>query len=195
MPEYCASPDSAVTGPARAACDGVAGVWLFGYGSLIWKVDFPFVEHRPATLHGWVRRYWQGSHDHRGTHAHPGRVVTLVPAAQATCAGMAYRVAPATFVQLDQREKNGYARRAVDLDFGDGVSAAGLAYIAEPGNAAWLGPAGEDAIAAHIAGSAGPSGSNRDYALNLATALRALGSADAHVFAVEGRLRELPISD
>ena len=36
--------------------DGQARVWLFGYGSLIWKADFPFIERRPARIRDWSRR-------------------------------------------------------------------------------------------------------------------------------------------
>lgn len=166
-------------------------VWLFGYGSLTYKVDFPCLERRPAKIRGWVRRFWQGSHDHRGTAEHPGRVVTLVKESGAECVGMAYRVTPATFEQLDFREKNGYLRFATTLEFGDGESAEGLVYIATEDNAAWLGPASEAEIARHIAGSAGPSGSNRDYVFKLADALRKLGADDPHVFAVEAGLRDI----
>ncbi len=74
--------------------DGHDEVWLFGYGSLIWKADFPFLERRPAHIHGWARRFWQGSHDHRGTPEAPGRVATLVREPGAVCHGMAYRIAP-----------------------------------------------------------------------------------------------------
>jgi cation transport protein ChaC len=170
---------------------GADGVWWVGYGSLIYKVDFPYLERRPAAIHGWSRRFWQGSHDHRGTPAHPGRVVTLVPDPGATCAGMAYRVAPATFAQLDFREKNGYLRFTTTLDFGAGASAEGLVYIATADNAAWLGPADPADIARHIASAIGPSGSNPDYVFSLARALRELGVEDPHVVAVEAGLRKL----
>lgn len=174
----------------HAARNGADGVWLFGYGSLIYKVDFPYLERRRATIRGWSRRFWQGSHDHRGTPQHPGRVVTLIPDEDAVCAGMSYRVAPATFRQLDFREKNGYVRRAVTLDMPPGGAVDGIAYIAPAGNAAWLGAAGVAEIARHIAGSAGPSGSNRDYVVRLAESLREMGVDDPHVFAIERALRE-----
>lgn len=169
---------------------GVESVWLFGYGSLIYKADFAYIERRPATIHGWSRRLWQGSHDHRGTPEHPGRVATLVAEPGAACAGMAYRVAPATFEYIDFREKNGYLRHAVTLDFGGGERAEGLVYIAGEGNAAWLGAAGEADIARHVAAASGPSGRNSDYVLRLAEALRGLGADDPHVFAVEAALRQ-----
>ncbi len=174
--------------------DGHHSVWLFGYGSLIYKADFPFIERRPASIANWTRRFWQGSHDHRGTEAAPGRVATIVPAHGAVCDGMAYLVTPEVFVHLDHREKNGYLRLATDITFEDGSQVEGLVYIATADNEAFLGAASELAIAQHIAGAAGPSGPNSEYLIHLAAALRALGKDDAHVFAIEAHLARLAAS-
>ena len=168
--------------------DGHHEVWLFGYGSLIHKADFPYRERRPAHVRGWSRRFWQGSHDHRGTPAAPGRVLTLIADADAVCAGMAYLITPEVFDHLDHREKNGYLRHVMPIGFDDGGSVEGLVYIAGEGNAAWLGPAPDETIARQIACAHGPSGPNRDYLIRLADALRELGQSDAHVFAIEACL-------
>ena len=166
-------------------------VWLFGYGSLIYKVDFPFLERRPARIHHWVRRFWQGSHDHRGTPESPGRVLTLVKQPGAICVGMAYRITPGEFAHLDHREKNGYLRLLTEIEFQDQSSVEGVFYVARDDNAAFLGPASDIEIADQIAAAEGPSGTNRDYVLQLADALRQLGEVDAHVFAIEQRLTRL----
>ncbi|HUW52256.1 MAG TPA: gamma-glutamylcyclotransferase [Rhodanobacter sp.] len=171
--------------------DGHHQVWLFGYGSLIYKADFPYVERRPASIRHWTRRFWQGSHDHRGTPNAPGRVVTLIAEPGAVCAGMAYLITPQTFGQLDAREKNGYLRLATEFSLDDGRHVEGLVYIATADNAAFLGPAGEREIARQIASSYGPSGPNRDYLMHLAAALRELGAQDAHVFGIERELAGL----
>src|SRR5690606_20352945 len=75
-------------------------VWLFGYGSLIFRPDFPFLARRPARIRGWARRFWQGSHDHRGTLSHPGRVATLIQQPEAECVGMAFLITPQVFAHL-----------------------------------------------------------------------------------------------
>ena len=168
--------------------DGHHEVWLFGYGSLIFKADFPFLDRRPAAIRGWSRRFWQGSHDHRGTETAPGRVVTLVPEPGAQCDGMAYLVTPEEFAHLDHREKNGYLRLATEMTFEDGGTAEGIVYIATHENAAWLGPASERDIARQIAAARGPSGPNSEYLLELARALRELGKHDEHVHAIERHL-------
>lgn len=158
--------------------------WVFGYGSLIWKQDFPYLESRPGRVTGWARRFWQGSHDHRGVPDDPGRVVTLITMPDAYCDGMAFLVEPDVFVHLDRREKNGYERRTVDIEFAGGA-VEGVVYRAAEHNHAFLGPAPLADMAAQINRSVGPSGANRDYVLALARALRALSFADEHVFAVE----------
>jgi cation transport protein ChaC len=188
---FVMSHDTIQQNKMRQDLSGHESVWLFGYGSLIYKADFPYLERRHARIRGWVRRFWQGSHDHRGTPQSPGRVVTLVPEPDAVCAGMAYRVSPEVFAHLDVREKNGYLRFTTDFAFADGDHADGLVYIAEQDNAAWLGPATAKQIARHIASSHGPSGANREYLLRLAESLRELGEEDPHVFAIERELRAL----
>lgn len=168
--------------------------WVFGYGSLIWRPDFPYRERAPAIIRGWARRFWQGSHDHRGLPHAPGRVVTLVPVANEVCEGVGYLIEEDVFAHLDEREKNGYERHEVTLEFRGEFkdeSGAGVVYIAPQDNHAFLGPEPADEMAAHILGSVGPSGRNRDYLLELAAALRELGAHDDHVFDLERRLRLL----
>ena len=137
--DLCPSIPSQRTGTLHRF-DGHEQVWLFGYGSLIWKADFDYIERRPARIHGWSRRFWQGSHDHRGTpgctgtRRHPG-CRTRAPC----CAGMAYLITPDVFDHLDMREKNGYLRELTAIEFCAGGSAEGLIYIAGPDNEAFLG--------------------------------------------------------
>jgi cation transport protein ChaC len=97
-----------------------------------------------------------------------------------------------TFSRLDHREKNGYERHAVHMEFrDDGQRESGVVYIAGVDNFAYLGPAPLAAMASQIYRSAGPSGSNMEYLLELAHALRALDAEDAHVFQLEAAVREL----
>jgi cation transport regulator ChaC len=169
-------------------------LWVFGYGSLVWRPAFDFAERRTAWIGGFARRFWQGSTDHRGVPGSPGRVVTLVPEASARCFGVAYRVAESdtecVLTSLDHRERGGYERHPLDLHFDDSTRTTGLVYIATPANPNYLGPAPLDAIAAQIARARGPSGSNAEYVRELARSLREMPAEDEHVFALDELLRE-----
>ncbi len=164
-----------------------ASIWLFGYGSLIWRQDFNYRKSRRAYIRGWERRFWQGSHDHRGIPSAPGRVVTLVKAIDAFCYGRAFLVNADVFEYLDQREINGYRREEVEVHFDEG-RAIGVTYHAPEGNFAFLGDAPIDEMVAQINRCAGRSGRNADYVLELANALRCLGASDPHVFELEARI-------
>jgi len=174
-------------------------IWIFGYGSLIWRPGIPYEERCPARLRGWVRRFWQGSHDHRGLPHAPGRVVTLVPHDDGHCDGMAYRVAHGVAAQvfegLDHREKNGYRRETVALELFGGGTVEGVVYVAPRDNHAFLGPAPIEIMARQIRDSRGPSGHNVEYVLELAKALREMGASDAHVFELEHELRKIDGND
>lgn len=164
-------------------------LWIFAYGSLMFRPAFAFAARENAVIDGYERRFWQGSTDHRGVPGAPGRVVTLVPSVE-RCNGIAFGVAPADEASvldaLDFREKGGYSRlelpmyRASD----DKLIAQGLVYIANPNNEEWLGPASTAVIAAQVRASAGPSGPNSEYVLGVARALLEMGGEDRHVFEI-----------
>ncbi len=169
--------------------------WLFGYGSLIFRPAIPFVERRPARVRGWTRRFWQWSTDHRGEPWRPGRVVTLAPAPEDICWGMAYLLdeaaAEAVLADLDVRERGGYVRTEIELEL-DGQRSTqrtmGVTYQAWPGNRNYAGPAPIAEIAAQIDKATGPSGTNADYVRDLHAALETLGAQDTHVAALAARL-------
>jgi len=171
--------------------------WVFGYGSLMWRPDFPYRHRRPAFIEGWVRRFWQGSTDHRGVPGAPGRVVTLLPDKISVCWGMAYEIGGhdlgATLAHLDYREKGGYSVERMRLCFPSGGDRDAVenaqVYIGTPDNPNYLGPADPAHIALQVQKSHGSSGPNDEYVLRLADALRDIGADDSHVFELEALLR------
>lgn len=173
-------------------------VWLFAYGSLLWRPDFAVSERVRGFVHGWSRRFWQGSTDHRGVPGAPGRVVTLArTAAEERCWGVAYRLDeatyPATLDALDRREQGGYERHELQFHCDDpdrqGMLNT-LVYLAGPHNQHYLGPAPLSHIAEQTRTASGPSGANLDYVLRLDAALRELGVEDEHVSELALLLRE-----
>jgi cation transport protein ChaC len=156
--------------------------WVFGYGSLMWRPGFAFIERRPARLHGRRRAFCIYSVHHRGTYARPGLVLGLAPGGSTR--GIAYRVAeadwPGTYDYLREREQptETYfeAYRPVRIEGGEAVSA--LIFLSDPKHPQWAGDLTSEAQARLIAGATGLSGRNVDYLRDLVEHLRAEGIAD-----------------
>ena len=176
-------------------------LYVFGYGSLCWKVDFATASQFVGTVRGWTRFFCQRSTDHRGTPDAPGLVASVLSdddlqslelreagAPPSSCCGVCYRVADedaATVLDaLDFREKGGYTREIVEvtpIDRSEPVQA--LLYTATPDNPNFERSALTDAAAAAavIARAHGPSGANSEYLFGLAKFLSSVGVVDAHV--------------
>ncbi len=173
-------------------------LWIFAYGSLIWRPAFPHVERRPAFIRGWARRFWQGSTDHRGVVSAPGRVVTLIRAPRDCCWGVAYCVAARerdrVLERLDHRERGGFDRTQVRVEFRNRCDppVQALTYLASERNRNYLGSASDAEIVDQIRHAQGPSGPNTEYALRLAQALRDIDATDDHVFAITDLLTGEP---
>lgn len=159
-------------------------MYIFGYGSLIWRPDFAFASKCIGVVQGVERRFWQASHDHRGTEQLPGRVVTLVPASAGICAGMLYRLktdVADTLSALDEREQDGYRRTEVQVSLCDGTLQTAITWIADHKNPSWRGGESAQQVSQIIAHRSGPSGSNREYLFKLHQALTQLNIIDPHV--------------
>lgn len=174
-------------------------MWVFGYGSLIWKVDFPYQEKYEGYIKGYCRRFWQASIDHRGFPEKPGRVVTLVESPEDIVWGVAYKIADEEIEKvkdhLDYREKNGYSRFTVSFYPVD-ISVQPfpcLVYTATPENPSYLGPAPLNKIAEQISKSVGPSGTNAEYLFQLAAAMKTRFPSieDNHLFELEKAVRKM----
>ncbi|GFQ77938.1 putative glutathione-specific gamma-glutamylcyclotransferase 2 [Trichonephila clavata] len=176
-------------------------MWIFGYGSLTWKADFPYKRKVTGYIKSFKRRFWQGSEDHRGMPGSPGRVVTIVPSSdpEDQVYGVAYEIdvgdIPAVTEYLDYREKDGYQHLSVIFyPCSTDLKPFELSiYIASTDNPFYLGPAPLEQIAKQIFLSEGPSGRNEDYLLQLAEAMRKIAPnvKDDHLYELEKLVKDL----
>jgi glutathione-specific gamma-glutamylcyclotransferase len=65
-------------------------IWIFAYGSLIWKPEFPTAETRRAICHGWQRAFSMKIERFRGTPEQPGYMMCLDTGG--ICEGLALRL-------------------------------------------------------------------------------------------------------
>ena len=166
-------------------------LWVFGYGSLMWRPGFAFLERVPARLVGLHRALCVYSFVHRGTPERPGLVLGLDRGGM--CRGIAYRVAAgrraATVAYLRSREQvtTVYLEtmRQIELEDEARLRVRALCYIVDRSHVQYAGRLTFAESLRHVRQGHGKSGRNRDYVLETVQALEALGyrESDLHLIA------------
>jgi glutathione-specific gamma-glutamylcyclotransferase len=154
-------------------------LWVFGYGSLMWRPGFEFIEQVPARLIGEHRALCVYSFDHRGTPEKPGLVLGLDRGG--ACRGIAFRVAEKlrgqTIDYLRAREQttNVYREvmRSVWLEDSARRRVSALAYVVDRGHVQYAGRLSLADQLRHVQQGHGRSGNNRDYVLSTVKSIEA----------------------
>jgi cation transport protein ChaC len=164
-------------------------LWVFGYGSLIWRPGFAHDSSHPALLSGFHRRFCLWSHRYRGTPEAPGLVLGLDRGG--ACRGVLFRVpgsaAGAVLRYLDDRElpdgaETVYHRRVLRvrrLDAPGAGAVPAVTYVANRSCRLYVRGLDTAAAAAAIGRGVGQMGANRDYLLNTIRHLADMGVHDA----------------
>jgi len=161
-----------------------ADLWVFGYGSLMWRPGFAFIEQVPARLIGEHRALCVYSFDHRGTPEKPGLVLGLDRGG--ACRGIAFRVAArlrtGTIEYLRGREQttNVYREvmRSVWLENEGRERVSALAYVVDRGHVQYAGRLTLADQLRYVQQGHGRSGNNRDYVLSTVKSIEAQGFRD-----------------
>ena len=159
-------------------------LWVFGYGSLMWRPGFDFVEQMPARLIGEHRALCVFSFDHRGTPEKPGLVLGLDRGG--ACRGIAYRIAAKhrddTVAYLRAREQTTHVyrevMRAVWLENPARQRVSALTYVVDRGHVQYAGRLSLTEQHRYVRQGHGRSGNNRDYVLATVKSIEAQGFRD-----------------
>lgn len=162
-------------------------LWVFAYGSLIWKPAFEYISAQPALIYGYHRDFCVHSVVHRGTYERSGLVLGLAPGG--ACRGMLFEIAPrhadAAIEALDARElvTDVYRPAQVKTRAPSGEAQA-RTYICDTAHAEYAGRLDIDDMARRILGAVGDQGPNEEYLINTVHALREMALHDVRLEAV-----------
>jgi cation transport protein ChaC len=176
-----------------AGADESGEVWVFAYGSLIWKPAYEFVEIRTGRLHGWHRAFCLGWNTRfRGSVENPGLMLALDRGG--ACKGVLYRMPPGREAEnlhtLARREMSfkpsPFPPRWVSVATADGPVRA-ITFCIDRNSGRYVGGLDEERIADVLARAVGARGSMAEYLYNTVDHLERLGIHDPHLW----RLQEM----
>ncbi|SHF51891.1 cation transport protein ChaC [Kaistia soli DSM 19436] len=170
----------------------MADLWVFGYGSLMWRPGFAFAESVPARLHGEHRALCVFSFVHRGTESKPGLVLGLDKGG--SCRGVAFRIPEVdrdevlAYLRARELVTNVYHEVTRPVRLAGGVTVTALTYVVDRSHRQYAGKLRREEVLELVRDSAGVSGQNRDYVLATAEHLASVGIDDRLMVWLAGAL-------
>lgn len=158
------------------------GIWVFGYGSLMWNPDVRFSEMEQVLLKGYHRRLCLRSTFYRGTPEEPGIVMGLAPGG--SCSGRLFFIPEENYIpdllELWDREmlSGTYIPQWVRIERISGPTEA-LTFVAKQDHEHYLPPSNLKEIANTVARANGQRGTNLQYLKNTVEILHELKLRDA----------------
>lgn len=163
-------------------------VWVFAYGSLMWRPEFPVAERRLGTVRGFHRRFCLLQRRFRGTPERPGVVLALDRGG--LCRGVAFRLPDAeireALMPVWRREMRGrgYVARWLPVKTETGTVSA-LTFLVNRASDRYTGRLPDTAIAERIAAACGHTGPSAEYLYRTVEACEALGICDRHLWSLQ----------
>jgi glutathione-specific gamma-glutamylcyclotransferase len=174
--------------------EGARNIWVFGYGSLMWRPGFAHIRSLPGTLYGFHRSLCVYSHQYRGTPDKPGLVFGLDRGG--SCHGMVFEVAAArwneTLAYLREREQLNQVYREIFKRVrvkGLTEPVEALSFVVDRAHAQYAGDLSGDDILRLIKQGKGQFGECQDYVHNTLEHLRGLGIHDARLERIAAQLK------
>ena len=174
-------------------------IWVFGYGSLMWRPGFAFVERVDTRVHGYHRQFCVWSHRYRGSPRSPGLVLGLDRGG--SCRGIAYRIAPdqaaKVLAYLDEREMiTGVyqpSRLAMSVINGEttGRRITAQSYVVDRAHPQYAGALTTEELAALVIQGVGTAGPCLEYLINTVEHLTEIGMPDRRLEKLLALVREM----
>lgn len=186
----------ALTDELLAAPHGQGDIWVFAYGSLIWKPECATCEQRHARLKGWHRSFCIKLTAFRGTLEQPGLMMGLEAGGEVE--GVIQRIAAdgkreAVF-RLVKREvpyrPPGQPPTWVEVE-SQGQRQMAFAFILRPNQSLFYQPGlSLDEKAEILASACGFGGTGAEYLMHTVQHLEDLGIHDPYLWALQERVAE-----
>jgi len=175
--------------PSVPQAEGQADLWVFAYGSLMWRPGFAWVERQPALLRGYHRSFCIFSHHHRGTPERPGLVLGLDRGG--ACRGLAFRVSAEesdtvrAYLIAREQVTTVYRDLMLPVRLEDGRRVPALAFVADRRHPQYAGRLSLAEQVALVVAAEGVSGRNVDYLDSTVAHLAGMGMLDGPLHALQ----------